>query len=409
VGVGFIYHPIAYYRPGKRRRDRRVKDYSILIPATGPQKDQRQNDKYKKREDPKLPYRLGREIPALSREIKNVYTHTVRTIMAFRPFVIIFVALWGGTLCVPRSLHGQTGWGNPETGIFPYSFSVSPVIGFLSGHGEEIVYKSEKKGAYLSELLWDIKPLVYSGLVLDVFRKTNPGFFYSISLKFGFPMMSGAMEDRDWQAGNGALSNYSRHDSKTEEAWFHDFLGGVSLPFGARALVKPFMGVSYTHLKWTASDGYVKYGKWENNSYLPLDDSDQEIPVSGQVVSYTQEWMVLLFGVSLSYVFHPRFSAGLSLRISPILYFTGMDEHHMKNMRYDDYIWGGLSFEPGGEAVFSFNKWFSAGLYVSWRYMKGSLHGLSYIWKTSGSLYENYTAGAAYQALDSSLRATIRF
>jgi outer membrane protease len=208
------------------------------------------------------------------------------------------------------------------------------------------------------------------------------------------------------------LSHYSRHDSKIDEAWLHDFLGGISLPFGSRLLVKPFLGLSYTHMKWIASDGYTKYGKQKDNVQYPLEDSDPEEPQSGQVVNYTQEWLVLLFGVSLSYVSHPRFSASLSLRLSPLLYFTGVDEHlhPKKNMRYNDYILGGLYLEPGGEFVFNFNKRFSVGLGVSWRYMKGRPHGVSYGRQAGGSLlYESYTAGSAWQALDSSLRATIRF
>jgi outer membrane protease len=319
----------------------------------------------------------------------------------------------------PPALQGQTEPNKPEAGDFPYLFSVSPVTGFLSGQAEEIVYKNERSDAYLSELLWDIKPLVYSGLVLDVSRKKRPGFFYSLSLKFGFPMTAGIVEDRDWLAWNGNLSHYSRHDSNIDEAWFHDFLGGLSLPFGSRVLTKPFLGLSYTRLKWIASGGYTKYGKWKNNSYLPLEDSDQENPQSGEIASYTQEWLVLLFGVSLSYAFHPRFSAGLSLRLSPLLYFTGVDEHHKRDMQYNDYILGGLYLEPGGEFVFNFNKWFSAGLYVSWRYIKGKPHGVSFGFDqqaqnqqnsgTGATLYESYTAGAAWQTLDSSLRAVIRF
>jgi outer membrane protease len=306
-------------------------------------------------------------------------------------------------------MQGQTELKGPEAGGFPYTFSVSPLAGFLYGQGEEIMYKGERNGAYQSELLWDIKPLVYSGAVLDVSRKNPPGFFYSISLKFGFPMSSGIMEDRDWLAPNGALSHYSRHDSKIDEAWLHDFLGGISLPLGSRALFKPFLGVSYTRLKWTAFEGYTKYG---NSPYLPLEDSDPEEPISGRIVSYTQEWMVLLFGVSLSYVFHPRFSAGLSLRISPLLYFTGVDDHYKREpeIRFSDYILGGLYLEPGGEAVFSFNKRFSAGLYVSWRYIKGS-HGFSYS-ETGGDLYPKatgYIAGAALQTLDSGFRMSFRF
>jgi outer membrane protease len=222
-------------------------------------------------------------------------------------------------------------------------------------------------------------------------------------------MMSGLLEDRDWLALNGALSHYSRHESRIDEAWFHDFLGGVSLPLRPRVLVKPFLGLSYTHLKWTASNGYTKYGKWANNSYLPLEDSDQEKPLSGRVASYTQKWLVLLFGVSFSYVFHPRFSAGLSLRLSPLLYYTGTDDHFLKDMRYDDYIFGGMYLEPGGDFVFNFNERFSAGLYVSWRYIKGRPHGLTYSRRTGGRVYQSHTAGAAWQSLDSSLRALIRF
>jgi outer membrane protease len=343
----------------------------------------------------------------LIKKMKNTYAHhTVKNIMIFRPLVIISAVLCLGALSSPPALWGQREEDKSETGDFPYIFSVSPLAGFLYGRGEEIVYKSENSGAYQSELLWDIKPLVYTGAVLDVFRKKSPAFFYSISLKFGFPMGTGFMEDRDWVAWNGALSHYSRHDSRASEAWFHDFLGGISLPFGSRVLFKPFLGLSYTHLKWIASDGYTKYGKKiSDNSYFPLEDSDRKIPQAGRIVSYTQEWLVLLFGASLSYVFHPRFSATLSLRLSPFLYFTGVDEHHMTKVEYNDYIWGGFYLEPGGEAVFSFNKRFSAGLYISWRYLKGNSHGLSYSGKTNGQ----YIAGAAWQALDSGLRLILSF
>ncbi|MDR3192604.1 MAG: omptin family outer membrane protease [Treponema sp.] len=328
----------------------------------------------------------------------------MKNITAFRRFVSISTALLLGTLVFPLALQGQTEADKPEAGDFPYYFSVSPAIGFLYGQGEEILYEDEGSGAYQSELLWDIKPLVYSGLVLDVSPKKNPGFFYSISLKFGFPITAGIMEDRDWLAWNGMLSHYSRHNSKIEEAWFHSFLGGITLPLGSRVLLKPFLGAAYTHIKWNAFDGYTKYAKKDD---LPLEDSDPEVPISGEVVSYTQEWLVLHFGLSLSCAFHPRFSAGLSLRSSPLLYFTGVDEHHKRSIRYNDYILGGLYLEPGGEFVFNFNKWFSAGLYVSWRYMR-MLHGVSYE-QTGDGLYAGYPPGAAWQTLDSSLRALIRF
>ncbi|MDR1636835.1 MAG: omptin family outer membrane protease [Treponema sp.] len=339
----------------------------------------------------------------------------MKNITVFWPLVIISAVLCLGTLSFPPVLQGQTEFNKPEAGDFPYVFSVSPLAGFLYGYAEEIVYNG-KSSTYLSQLLWDIKPLVYSGAILDISRKKNPGFFYSISLKFGFPMRSGIMEDRDWVNAKGALTHYSRHDSRIDEAWFHDFLGGISLPFfGSRVLFKPYLGVSYTHLRWIASDGYTKYSEEDpagSGSYPPLQDSEPEEPISGRVVSYTQEWMVLFFGVSLSYAFHPRFSAGLSVRISPLLYFTGEDYHYKREpeIRFSDYILGGFYLEPGGEFSFSFNKWFSAGLYVSWRYLKGSPNGgLTTSNPIGGTVSRSPTAGAAWQTLDLGLRMGLRF
>jgi outer membrane protease len=353
---------------------------------------------------------MNRARPPLIAKIENAYAHTVRNIAVFPSLVIISAALFFAALFFPLPLQGQT----PQAKDFPYAVSVSPLSGFLYGQGEELVYKGENSSTYWSELLWDIKPVFYAGALLDIARKEQwekPGPFFSLSMKFAFPMRTGIMEDRDWDAPNNMLSNYSRHDSKAEEAWFHDFSAGVSLPVRSRALFRGYLGLSYTHFKWTSSDGYLKYAKKApDKTYLPLEDSDPEIPLSGQVVSYTQEWVTLFCGFSVLYVFHPRFSAGISIRLSPLLYFTGEDIHHRTNSQYNDYIFGGLYVEPGGELVFTVNKWFSTGLQVSWRYIKGNANGDTYSRNTrtnESRVFQGNLAGAAYQALDLGLVATI--
>ena len=82
-----------------------------------------------------------------------------------------------------------------------YVFTYSASLGVLYGQGEEIVYKTSGEDRYLSELLWDLKPLFYHQSALD-FGKTRPlrgpGFWGSLSLRLGIPAGSGNMEDRDW-------------------------------------------------------------------------------------------------------------------------------------------------------------------------------------------------------------------
>jgi outer membrane protease len=302
---------------------------------------------------------------------------------------------------------------------FPYTFSVTPAAGFLYGYGEEIVYKYQGEDTYLSQLLWNIKPLFYAGGVLD-FSRVNPmekpGFFTALSLKFGFPGVTGSMKDRDWNAPDDALSNYSRSDNYTDGALFLDYLLGMSLPLKSFALLKIYWGGSWMSFRWTGRDGYLQYPKDRLGNYLydaPLDESAEKISLEGPSISYSQDWFFTYPGLSLLVLLPRRFTLDISFQISPLVFCAARDNHLLSAHEYKDYITGGLYLEPRGSVAFSPSERLELSLYAAYRFIKGA-HGDSFIRDTgtgkTGDFYQlSQDAGAAWYALDSGLSLKIRF
>jgi outer membrane protease len=298
---------------------------------------------------------------------------------------------------------------------FPYTLSLSPQFGFLYGQGEELVYQSAASDQLLSQLLWDLKPLWYGGIKME-FARRNPlagfGFFSTLSMKFGFPMVTGIMEDRDWQGPAGEYTNYSRHDALSNGALILDLAAGPSIPIGSILALRPSLGFSYTRLSWTGQDGYRHYGQeLGGNNYAPLEDSDPRVPVSGPVVSYSQEWICMPLGFSLQIMPGRRFSGILWFHAGPIFKFQGLDEHHIKSIQFRDEIRGGYFLEPGGEFRFSFGEHFSLRIYGSWRRFAGKSHGKAYSRPIGGGAwnFQSNTAGGNLQTADLGLGIEVRF
>jgi outer membrane protease len=314
----------------------------------------------------------------------------------------------------------------PAEGRFPYTFSIAPQFGLLYGQGEEQVF-NDSSDKLLSRLLWDLKPLYYGGTRLD-FGRTDPleglGFFSSLSLKFGFPMDSGIMEDWDWQGPAGELTNYSRHTAFTEGAVILDLAAGPSIPLGSALVIRPSLGFSYTRFSWTARDGYLQYGTATGGGYDPLSDSNPPQPATGTVVSYSQEWMFTPLGLSLWILPDRRFSGILWFYGGPMLKFVGMDEHLSRTRTYFqnypngfgqfwDEIIGGYSLEPGGEFRFSPVDRLTLRVYGSWRRVAAKSHGRSYARYTGNGAW-NWNllgdfSGGAFQTIDAGIGLEVRF
>ncbi|GHV92951.1 hypothetical protein AGMMS50268_34540 [Spirochaetia bacterium] len=157
----------------------------------------------------------------------------MKTVYAFVFFInLCFTGIF------PVLSYGQDNL-NFTIGKTPYRISLAAGAGVILGQTEEIVYKSSDTDDYLSQLLWDLMPQVYIGTALSLAR-ANPlaglGAALDVSVKFGIPMASGTMEDRDWQdkADPDRLTDFSSHDAATGNVLLLDISGGVPSPLPMR-------------------------------------------------------------------------------------------------------------------------------------------------------------------------------
>jgi outer membrane protease len=282
----------------------------------------------------------------------------MKNIAVFAFFVSIFIVP-AAIFSVPAFLAG-------------YTPSLEFNTGILYGHAEELVYAPD--GRRISRLDWDMKPLFYSGAVLD-FSRTDPleksGLFVSLSLKFGIPAVTGVMEDRDWN-DQGLFTDFSRHDNHTEGALLFDGLAGLSLPFRSLVAFNIYVAFSWMRFNWSGQDGYGQYlQRVGYNPAIPLHSLPEE-PYTGTVITYTQDWLLFSPGVSVLLPLSPLLSLKLSFQGSPFVYCAARDSHITTGMEYRDYILWGLYLEPGAELNFTFYRRCSLSLSVSYRMLDGN-------------------------------------
>ena len=302
-----------------------------------------------------------------------------------------------------------------------YGFSVSPLFGVLYGQAEEIVYKYSNADTYLSELLWDLKPLFYAGLALgfgprDPFAKS--GFFANGSLKAGIPIKTGIMEDRDWQYANNSLTNYSRHDAVSRGTYLADVSAGFSWRLNGFLALSGYAEFSYMHHSWSANDGYRQYLEENIFGIIPGQTWTDDIPkikFDGKVIGYTQDWFIVSPGLSLKGRLSRYFSIEGSFNYSPLIYCADRDDHFIRKYKIDDvekhyvfteYLKYGHFFDGGGKLCFFPKNNIALSLSFEYRYITDS-RGDAY---TNGvkDFWEN-TAGGGYSSLDAGLALKYTF
>jgi len=321
----------------------------------------------------------------------------------------VFITLWN---CAQYAYTQENKSGS-------YALSICPQFGFFYGQAEEIVYPpSRYKAKYLSQLLWDIKPVFYYGIALDFSRAqpmTKWGFFSNITLKNGIPGKSGSMEDRDWESiENDGLTKYSKSDNFTENLFFLDFSAGFSFPLKHSLLIKTFISFSYMNLSFYGENGYGTYARETGGDgsgiFAPINDSPDYISFAnrGKLITYTQEWYIGSIGVSLSYYFNARFYAEVAFRISPLVFCNDWDKHLQTGTQYRDYMRGGIFLEPGLQFFYSIGRRLELSLKCSWRYIDGT-KGEIYEGSLSGGYFtRNGNAGAGVSIIDTGLCLRLR-
>jgi outer membrane protease len=293
-----------------------------------------------------------------------------------------------------------------------FSLSLGTSIGLLAGQAEEIVYlgNSEDK---LSQLLWDLKPLIYAGINANMDWQ-RPGRRWSIfadaSFKAGLPMETGEMEDRDWTVLGypDFLTHYSVSTNNTNRAFLADLDIGVSVPIFRRLfLIKPMISYSFMYFSWMASGASILY---------PGSDGDHGYYSSSiDVISYKQIWHIVSTGFALYGEFNDYFNIEIAFKISPLIFGFSKDDHILRNLYITDRIFGGFFLEPRLLFTFTPVDFIDLSLSVAYRHISESRGDSVYDQGPPGSSglsvgthsFKNI-AGAGYRVFDVGLVVTFK-
>ena len=309
---------------------------------------------------------------------------------------------------VPYEMRVKSGFGR-------YFFSFSPILGMIYGQGEEILYKYPDKTQFVSQLLWDLKPLFYSGFVIDFGKRDSvevSGVNASLSLKYGWPLKTGIMEDRDWLNDNeDYLTHFSRHTAYSQNALLLDLSAGYSWKIRDNLSIGANGVFTYMHYSWSGENGFSQYpdSSFDSSDYPEWDKSYYKDYVYGKIIIYNQNWLIFSPGINLKWKIHPIFSIKAFFNYSPLIYVLTRDDHLIPDENYQgqafwDYCSFGHFIDGNLESIFTFSNNLDLGLSISYRYIFGS-RGPSDVAKagigSTGIVYQNqYEAGTGYNALD---------
>ena len=322
-----------------------------------------------------------------------------------------------GKLQVNKSSREGAGDGN-----IGYVFSIGQQFGYIYAQAVEIVYPIETAGKYLSELLWDMKPLYYMGIQLEL--GLDDVIFSNLSFKTGFPGDSGIMEDRDWlSVENSDLTHYSKHTNRTNKLIMIDFKNGASFPL-TYIYIKPFINFSWMHFSFAGRDGNARYSRGKKydddgnpiedtsaypSMFFPITDKPKEIPFNGEVITYEQNWLLLAPGFTLGTTILSPFTFDISFQISPLTYCAAVDNHLTTKAIYHDFTGFGLFLEGTGNVTFNW-KFIELALEFTYRYISDT-KGDTY----QGSQSSDYVSlstnksGAGLSMMDLRLLFSLRF
>ena len=317
--------------------------------------------------------------------------------------ICVFVS---AVFLVPNPVYaGDSDGSNTRT----YSFSVSPVISVLYGQSEEIVYKNKNTSLYESELLWDIKPLLYAGLgadigPVDIFR--NHGFISSAFFRYGLPLRTGSMEDWDWLDRNQYhRTHFSKHDIYSESAILADLSAGFSFRLTGFLAIGVIGEFSFMHFYWSARNGFVQYPEYSpSGDYSAWDSDIPKTYLNGEVITYAQNWFILSPGLSLKARLSRYFSIEGIFNYSPLIYCEDKDNHIVGQTVFLDYLYFGHYLKGGGGFIFSPRHNMDLCLSLSYVSITGA----------RGDTYMNRVkhagiAGAGYSAFDLGLAVKFSF
>lgn len=226
--------------------------------------------------------------------------------------------------------------------------TLSPFTEVFSGEAREHVYFNDK---ILSELVWDMKPMITAGLGVQM--EWTDGLRIEADASAGFPVNTGAMEDSDWlnllTNGRNVKTTFSAHDADLEYSYLASVKAGWdiplpfdSLPFTSEKIrVIPRIGFRYMTWKWNGKDGYVQHPDVPGSPSLPdgiyqdWNEGTPKSPAKGTVISYSQEYFIPTAGISVSVPVGTQFRLDFGFTGSLWVTCTGTDHHFIPTSGWD--------------------------------------------------------------------------
>ncbi len=289
-----------------------------------------------------------------------------------------------------------------------HGFSLHSGGGILYGRADELVYAASSSSDLLSRLVWPMEGLAYGELGFGFGRRRTAdfSFFAEASVKLGLPGRTGTMTDTDWMSPSGYQTHYSAHDCLTDRAVLADYRLGFLFPVKDRLTLSPVMTLSTMSFSWTARDGYLQYGPNAGSGpYVPWDSSFAKVRLDGEGILYSQDWLILAFGLELGWDFSERLALKAAFSAAPFIVCGAQDDHLLRNLRFIDVMTGGYAFDPSLALSYRLDARFSLFLRGAYRHIAGVRGDTSQEAIDTGESYglTKNTAGAGYSAFDLAL------
>lgn len=202
--------------------------------------------------------------------------------------------------------------------------SFSPFVEVAFGELGEFLYSGIETDKIVSELKWEMKPLVEAGLECKFDRKY---FGFGFSFAAGLPLESGKMYDSDFSL-TGIKHTYSPFDEKIESDIKAkiEFYGNFSIKI---IKIIPMVQILYNYISLNAFDGVCYYGQLGDGNFIPWNDENAKYYGTGKVgnINYERHSLFTFFGFNISVFDMEKISFQAGIFVSPFSYISAMDNH----------------------------------------------------------------------------------
>ncbi len=245
-----------------------------------------------------------------------------------------------------------TDWENSESKHYESGFhlAIEPVFAIKNGYlGEHVLLKSPSMSSdtnkvpdnQLSYLEWDIKNQLNFGT--NLYFDYKKVFFARTGLTFASTQNSGSIEDSDWlniQSNTLAVyqnykTNFSKHDNKLNYGFALNLETGFAIDSIPYTRLKPYAGIDFSKIKFSAYDGWYQYGKSDSYGYKEWTTGDKTNS-TGNILDYYREQTVFWLGTDFDFSLPADTTLTIGGAAAVYTYTFNRDEHPARSTTFTD-------------------------------------------------------------------------